>query len=92
MSQAAACAREHRLWWRVVQRERSGANNGMGTRPSEYSSLACLECRRYWRTKAAYVPRVRDITGAERRELVAPQFAKNPDCLTPVKTLRRMWS
>jgi hypothetical protein len=70
----ARCAREHRLWWRVVQREQSFAFNGRGTRPSEYSMLACLECRRTWRTKASYVSRTRDITPDERRELRKPRI------------------
>lgn len=69
VSRASFCAREHRLWWRVTMRNRSFAFNGRGTRPSEYSSLVCLECRRYWRTKASYADRARDISPAERQEL-----------------------
>lgn len=70
MDSAALCLREHWLWHRVLQRRRSFAANGRGTRPSEYSSLACLECRRQWRTKAAYVGLRRDISPQERAELL----------------------
>jgi hypothetical protein len=66
---AAYCLREHWLWHRVLQRRWSVGPNGQGTRPSEYSCLVCLECRRQWRTKAAYVDLRRDINPQERAEL-----------------------
>jgi hypothetical protein len=75
MSWASRCAHEHRLWWRVTQRNKAFVSNGRGMKASEYSSLVCMECRRDWRTKAPYVASYRDITPAEREELFATRPA-----------------
>jgi len=42
--------------WGVVDRNCNySAFSGYHKTYSDYSSLVCLECRAYWRTKAAYV-------------------------------------
>jgi hypothetical protein len=76
---AAYCAREHRLWWRVAARNVARNSNGTRNVRSEYSTVVCLECPRHWRTKAAYVPRLRDLSPAERAEFFhRPQPASPP--------------
>ena len=42
--------------WRVVDYHcNHSAFNGYHRTPSDYSSICCLACGRYWRTKAKYV-------------------------------------
>ena len=54
-----ACQRNHKARWRVVQyRCNFSAFNGGHKTPSAYSAIRCLECGRYWRTKASYVERL----------------------------------
>jgi hypothetical protein len=64
----AACKREHSLFWRVASRNLRRNSNGTRWVWSEYSLVACPECPRLWRTKASYVPRLRDMTQVERAE------------------------
>lgn len=55
--------------WRVLQRHcNHSAFNGGHYTPSDYSSIVCLndDCTGCWRTKAAYVSRLRDATDEER--------------------------
>ncbi len=59
--EAQVCRREHRAAWVVVQRHyNASAFNGYHRTPSAYSALRCLICRRYWRSKAAYVADIPD--------------------------------
>lgn len=47
--------------WRVGQRRcNHSAFNGYRYTPSDYSSVHCLECGGWWRTKAAYVALLKD--------------------------------
>jgi len=48
----------------VVTARRSNHSKFNGSRftPSRYSEVMCLECRSFWRTKAAYVNRLPDAT------------------------------
>jgi hypothetical protein len=69
VSQGYACRNNtHRAGgrWVVVQRHsnRSAFNGGRRT-PSDYSEVRCLECRTFWRTKAAYVNTLPDAIGDE---------------------------
>jgi hypothetical protein len=49
------------LKWRVTQREcNHSAFNGWHYTPSDYSTVICKDCRGVWRTKAAYVRKLRD--------------------------------
>lgn len=49
------CQREHREHWVVIQYKcNHSAFNGGHRTPSDYSEIACAECRRRWRTKARY--------------------------------------
>jgi hypothetical protein len=52
-----ACRNEaHRPHWRVTIREANySAFNGYHYTPSEWSEVQCGECRKRWRTRAAYV-------------------------------------
>jgi hypothetical protein len=53
--------REHRIYWRVTVRNANySAFNGGHRTPSAYSEVHCICCNRTWRTKAAYVGRLRD--------------------------------
>ena len=55
------CMREHRASWVVVHRLCNfSAFNGYHYTPSDYSGVRCTRCRRYWRTKAAYVATLPD--------------------------------
>ena len=55
------CMREHRASWVVVQRNgNASAFNGYHWTYSDYSGVRCTRCRRYWRTKAAYVDTLPD--------------------------------
>jgi hypothetical protein len=61
----ARCAREHREHWVVLQRECNySAFNGYHCTPSEYSAVKCRApgCGRVWRTKAAYVRQLPDVS------------------------------
>lgn len=59
------CADRSRL--RVVDRNcNHSAFNGYHRTWSAYSSIVCLACGGYWRTKAAYVIRTPDIGVHER--------------------------
>jgi hypothetical protein len=50
------CMREHRASWVVVARHcNHSAFNGYHYTPSDWSGIKCLDCGRYWRTKAEYV-------------------------------------
>jgi hypothetical protein len=50
------CMREHRASWVVVARNcNHSAFNGYRYTPSDYSGVKCLDCGRYWRTRAEYV-------------------------------------
>jgi hypothetical protein len=52
----ATCTRQHRAFWRVVQRGCNySAFNGYSRTESAYSLLRCQACGRRWRTRAAYV-------------------------------------
>ena len=60
------CARDHRAFWVVLQRECNySAFNGYRYTPSDYSAVACRApgCGRVWRTKAAYVGGLPDAKG-----------------------------
>lgn len=47
--------------WRVTQRYcNHSAFNGYHWTPSDYSEVRCMECRVFWRTKAAYVDSLPD--------------------------------
>lgn len=69
----AACARDHREHWRVYQRYgNASAFSGYHWTWSEYSGIVCLSpgCERgRWRTKAAYVAEIPDLSDAERARL-----------------------
>lgn len=53
--------------WRVVERNcNHSAFNGGHWTWSDYSQLRCQQCGRMWRTKAAYVRNLSDMTTAER--------------------------
>jgi hypothetical protein len=63
-AEAAACRRQHREAWRVLDRRANhSAFNGYHWTPSDYSGVRCGTCGRYWRTKAAYVDTLPDATG-----------------------------
>lgn len=49
----------------VHRRCNYSAFNGGRRTPSAYSLVRCLVCGRMWRTKAAYVMRLRDAAGDE---------------------------
>jgi hypothetical protein len=54
--QQMKCAREHRDSWLVVQYHCNfSAFNGYRKTYSDYSGIRCMQCNRFWRTKAAYV-------------------------------------
>jgi hypothetical protein len=58
------CQLEHRAHWRVIQRNgNASAFNGYHWTPSDYSAVRCTlpDCRRVWRTKAAYVDQLPDL-------------------------------
>lgn len=61
----AACRdRSHR--WRVrVRQGNYSAFNGRRFTPSAYSLVTCLDCPRSWRTRAAYVAGLVDLSAAE---------------------------
>lgn len=62
------CQRNHRGRWRVVQYHgNASAFNGYHWTPSAYSGIRCLECGRFWRTRADYVERLNMITEEDRR-------------------------
>lgn len=72
MTRTRLCARDHRPEWRVINRRCNYSTfKGAHRTPSAYSLLACLQCRRMWRTKAAYVAKTADATTAERAQLRA---------------------
>lgn len=57
---------EKRSRWRVIDRRCNySAFNGYRWTPSDYSCLVCLECGHVWRTKAAYVYSLNDVTKDE---------------------------
>jgi hypothetical protein len=63
-----ACARAHKAFWRVVQRNgNASAFNGYHWTLSDYSGVRCThpDCGRFWRTKANYVRDLPDITPEE---------------------------
>jgi hypothetical protein len=52
--------------WVVSMRQCNySAFNGYYRTPSDYSEVRCLKCRSRWRTKAAYVAKLRDARGFE---------------------------
>jgi len=52
--------------WRVVQRlSHHSAFSGYRQTPSRYSEVVCLRCGAVWRTAAAYVPKLADLSVAE---------------------------
>jgi hypothetical protein len=53
--------------WRVAQREcNHSAFNGYHRTASRWSAVVCLVCGRRWRTKAAYVASLPDLSDDER--------------------------
>jgi hypothetical protein len=64
--QNRACQKGHRDRWVVVQRHgNASAFNGYRWQDSGYSSVRCLGCGRYWRTRASYVESLPDETRAQ---------------------------
>lgn len=60
----------HRPWWRIIQRYcNHSAFNGYHQTPSQWSSVRCLDCGGFWRTKAAYVSTIPSATDAEATQL-----------------------
>jgi len=60
---SVACRREHFATWHVVQRHgNASAFNGYHWTPSSYSCVRCGTCGRAWRTKAAYVEGLPDVS------------------------------
>lgn len=54
--------------WAVVQRLcNHSAFNGYHRTPSDYSSIICRVCGSVWRTKSAFVARLRDATDEDLR-------------------------
>lgn len=54
-------------FWRIVQFMcNHSAFNGYHKTSSDYSSLRCLNCGRYWRTKANYVYTLRQANDKEK--------------------------
>lgn len=50
---------EQRNWVILQYKSNRSAFNGYHSTASDYSALQCKECTATWRTKAAYVDRVR---------------------------------
>lgn len=71
MSGGSVCYRaEHKPTWRVVVRKANYSTfNGGHRTPSAYSSVCCLTCNRRWRTKAAYVNTLKNISSEELNTL-----------------------
>lgn len=47
--------------WRVYQRRcNHSAFNGYHRTPSDYSTVGCETCGRFWRTRSGYVAELRD--------------------------------
>lgn len=68
MSGGLACSRDGHAMesWVVIQRNgNASAFNGYHWQRSEYSEVCCLKCLARWRTKAAYVRRLRDAEPGE---------------------------
>ena len=69
MSQGVACncADKKARKWAVLQRcGNASAFNGYRWQFSAYSAVTCLACGRVWRTKAAYVRDLPDISGLKK--------------------------
>jgi hypothetical protein len=70
--QACSCARslrgaERRSTWRVYQRNgNASAFNGGRWTSSDFSAVLCTACGARWRTRAKYVPLLKDATREER--------------------------
>lgn len=63
MSDACKNPKDHKDHWRVVDRECNySAFNGYHRTPSRYSSVRCLLCNSWWRTKAAYVRKLKNAS------------------------------
>jgi hypothetical protein len=68
MSGGPACSCGDRRRWRVRDyRCNYSAFNGYHRTPSDYSSVMCLGCSRSWRTKAAYVDGLPNLSEKERQ-------------------------
>lgn len=72
MSGGPSCCCEERAkpladrQWRVIDRNCNYSKfNGSRYTPSDYSAIKCLQCGRWWRTKAKYVDSLRDGTRGE---------------------------
>jgi hypothetical protein len=50
---------EQRKWSVVQYKQRCSAFDGYRTMRSDYSAVFCSECNKTWRTKAAYVDKLR---------------------------------
>lgn len=55
-------------WVTVYYRCNYSAFNGYRRTPSDYSLVACLVCGRSWRTKAAYVMCLHELSHEERQK------------------------
>lgn len=65
------CTPPDRSRWRVVQRNcNHSAFSGYRWTPSAYSGIRCLGCGAFWRTKAQYVGKIKDVEGDEGYRVV----------------------
>lgn len=78
LSQPAGSNRPARLWRASQWRCNHSAFNGYHHTPSAYSSVTCIRCGAYWRTKAPYADSLQHLD-FEKEGQISHGFARHAE-------------